>query len=185
MAITSKVENLVRLPRPRITREEHKARMSRAEELLFSSGWSPSVASRMLAAECKCSERQAFRYVRAVRAIYAKASQHAPGSTTEELLTILRARSVQCTEGDEPDWKASIKALELEARIRGLLDRKSTVTVQGTVGLQPLPALEGASEEELALLAQLHAARERRLAGVGEVVATAGELAPAGERREG
>lgn len=146
------------------TREEHQARMRRAEQLLAEDGFAPANAARKLADECKISERQAFRYCRAIRVIYANAAKNVPGSTVEETLGLLRTRSIQCIQGDDPDWKASAKFMELEMRARGMLDARTRVTVEGTITHQHVPALEGASEEELAALAAFHAARERRLA---------------------
>lgn len=144
--------------------------MRDAEEMLFSGGWRPQHAARMLAQKHDCSVRQAHRYVTAVRALYRQASERTPGTTLEEMCTILQATAAQAKQLPEPDMKAAIKAYELAARLQGWLDRRSTVTVQGTIGLQPLPALEGASDEEIALLAQYHDARARRLAAQAEVV---------------
>jgi hypothetical protein len=80
--------------------------------------------------------------------------------------------------GAEPDHKARIKALELYARMRGWLDRKSTVTVQGSVTVEHMPALAGASDEEIAALQAFHDARQRRLAAEApQPVGMLGELA--------
>ena len=162
--------NVLAFPRPRVTRDEHRARMLQAERMLFEEGWSTTRVERRLAEEHQITARQARRYVHAVRTIYKQRAAASPAASMDELLILLRARAAQSIVGDEPDWKASVKALELEARIRGLLDRRSTVTVQGTIGLQPLPALDGASDEEIAALAAFHDARARRLAAQAEVV---------------
>lgn len=161
-------------PGRKATREEHRARMSRAEEMLFKEGWTASQAIRSLAAQEGIGARQAARYVHTVRRLYAQAAALAPSTTTDELLLLLRARSAQCVAGEEPDWKASAKFLELEARIRGLLDQRTRLTVEGTITHQHVPALEGASDEEIAALALFHQARERRLAA--EQAAPAGKL---------
>lgn len=158
------------------TRDEHRARMQRAENLLVELGFLPVPASRKLAAECGISERQAFRYCRAVRTIYANAAKNVPGSTPEEILALLRTRSVQCIQGEEPDWKASAKFMELEMRALGMLDARTRLTVEGTITHQHVPALEAASEEELQALAAFHAARERRLAAEDAGAPVAGQL---------
>lgn len=163
-------------PGKRSTREEHRARMSRAEEMLFKEGWTPSQAIRSLAAQENIGARQAARYVHTVRKLYAQAAAMAPSTSTDELLLLLRARSAQSVAGEEPDWKASAKFLELEARIRGLLDQRTRLTVEGTITHQHVPALEAASEEELAALAAFHAARERRLAAEDAGAPVAGQL---------
>ena len=152
--------------------------MQRAEQMLFSEGWDGPSAVRKMVAECNISARQAHRYVRAVRALYAQASDAQPASSVPELLAILRARAAQAISGPDPDYKASVKALELEARIRGLLDRRSTVDVNINATVAHLPALDGLSGEALEALARFHqlAQRDREAEGT-QIVAVAGELA--------
>lgn len=154
--------------------------MLKAETMLFTEGWRASLAARKLAADEGCSERQSWRYIRAVRALYKHAADKEPAGSVEEMIVLLHSKAALCVQGEEPDWKASAKFLELAARLQGWLDRRSTVTVQGTIGLQPLPALEGASDEEIAALAAFHDARARRLAqqAEGAQAETVGQLAP-------
>lgn len=150
--------------------------MRRAEVAVLEHGASPSVAARALADELGIKPRQAFRYVKAVRARFASDLASMPGATLEETIASLESRAVACITCAEPDWKASAKFTELACRLRGWLDRRSTVTVQGTIGLQPLPALEGASDEEIAALAAFHDARARRLASEASAPTVVGFL---------
>ena len=169
--------NVLAFPRSRVTREEHRERMAAAEEMLFKEGWQATHAARLLASRYGCSVSQAMRYVKAVRKLYEQSAAASGAGSVAEMITLLQAKAALCVQGDEPDWKASAKFLELAARLQGWLDRRSTVTVQGTIGLQPLPALDGASDEEIALLAQYHDARAKRLAAAAEEQpAVVGEL---------
>ena len=151
------------------------ARMKRAEQLLAVDGRSPARTARTVADEHKCSLRQSWRYVRAVRKIYASRGDE-DLLEPNECMRVLLARSEGAIAAPKPDYSASVKALEVYARLRGWLDRKSTVTVQGTIGLQPLPALEGASDEEIAALAAFHDARARRLASEASAPTVVGFL---------
>ena len=163
--------------RRKATREEHRARMQHAERLLFKEGWMPAQAVRALAAEYNIGAPQAHRYCKAVRALYAQAADADPATSVPELIALLRARAAQAISGPDPDYKASVKALELEARIRGLLDRKSTVDVNISATVQHVAALDGLSPEALEALARFHqlAARDRE-ADAPQIVGAAGEL---------
>ena len=168
-AISDAKKSTAREPKPE-PRHSVVFEMAPAEEMLFKEGWQATHAARLLASRYGCSVSQAMRYVKAVRKLYEQSAAASGAGSVAEMITLLQAKAALCVQGEEPDWKASAKFLELAARLQGWLDRRSTVTVQGTIGLQPLPALEGASDEEIALLAQYHDARARRLAAQAEVV---------------
>ena len=176
----------------RATREEHIAYMRRAEVAVLEHGASPSVAARALADELGIKPRQAFRYVKAVRARFASDLASMPGATLEETIASLESRAAASIQGDEPDWKASAKFTELACRLRGWLDKRSTVTVTGSLTVAHTHALDGASDAEIAALQAYHAARALREASgaeAGVVDSTAEELpdrtpeaAPASDR---
>lgn len=139
--------------------------MRRAEKLLTVAGRSPARVVATLREEFGIGERQGWRYVRAVRAIYAHADEAdllSPG----EHLRLLLARAEDAIGGRKPDFSASVKALEVYARMRGWLDRKSTLDVNVNATVQHVAALDGLSTEALEALARAHAliARDRQLA---------------------
>ncbi len=180
----SKMAHSTQAVRIRSTREEHTARMREAERRLIS-GQHPAVVERFLVEEHGVCHRQARRYIRAVRSVY-KAHAAEDLLSQDEMLRTLLVRADAAVDGAEPDHKASIKALELYARLRGWLDRKSTLTVQGSITVAAMPALQGASEEEIAALAAFHDARSRRLASeqTVDVVGSLGALPDTGIPRE-
>lgn len=164
------------------SRDESRARMRETEQLLMVAGKHPTAVEHELVERHAISHRQARRYIRAVRRIY---SQHASEDalSIDEMLALLLARSDAALAGDEPDYKASIKALEQYARMRGWLDKRSTVTVTGSLTVAHTHALDGASDAEIAALQAYHAARALREASgtdAGVVDSTAEELAPVG-----
>jgi hypothetical protein len=170
--------NLVQLPRRKATRDEHMARWRRAQQLLVEHAEHPVEATRIMAEEFGVQPRQAHRYMRAARMVFARELQRSPATTPQEMIAILQHKAHACVQGDDPDWKASVKALELICRLNGWLDRKSTVTVQGSVTVEHMPALAGASDEEIAALQAFHDARQRRLAAEApQPVGMLGELA--------
>lgn len=159
------------------TREEALARYREVEDALVVRGLTARAVARELIERHRFTSRTAHRYVNAVRDRFAKhASEEA--ATLDELLVILMARSDAALQqtamtpaGEltaEPDHKASIKALELYARLRGWLDKRtsSTVDVRITGSVAHVDMTDW-SDEELALHAQLADARARRLAAGG------------------
>jgi hypothetical protein len=136
--------------------------MSETERRLVVQGQHATAVERDMAAEHGITHRQARRYIRAVRKLYAaRATEDA--MTVDEMLGLLLSRSVACTTTDDPDWKASAKFLEQYARMRGWLDKRSTVSVQVSGAVQHLHQLDGASDAEIAALQAFHAARQARL----------------------
>lgn len=107
------------------------------------------------------SNRQAHRYVKAVRLVQ---SRHDPGPDSAELRRILLARAEAAITGDSPDHKAGIKALELYARVAGMLDRRSTIDVNVTGTVAHVAALDGYTDAEIAALQAIHDGAQRRLA---------------------
>lgn len=149
-----------------VTREEHQARMQRAETLLADAGWLAAPAARQLASEARCGERQAWRYIRAVRTIYANAAKASDALPTpyERQMVLLRTADA-CVQGADPDWKARVKCLELSARMAGLLDTRSHVTIDQRVTVGHVSALDGLSGDALAALAEFHRLAARDKAG--------------------
>lgn len=138
--------------------------MRRAEQLLLDCGWAAEQAARKLAAECGCCVRQAHRYIRAVRAIYAHAGNASDALPTPfEVHVQLASLAAEARSAAEPDYKAAVKAIELSMRARGWLDRKSTVQVNVNGTVTHIPALQGASDAEIAALQAYHAALRARL----------------------
>lgn len=165
--------------RLRVTRDLHRVRLADAEAMLFDQGWHPTQAARKLAVKHECSVRQAHRYVATVRALYRQGAANIPAHNIDETVALLHALSAQAKQGADPDYKASIKAIELACRLRGWLDRKSTVTVDGSV--QVTHALQhkvdALSTAERLALAAFQLARDLRVAGVVDA-----ECVPVAER---
>ncbi len=151
-----------RIGQVRATREEHLTRMQKTVRLLTVDGRSPARTAATIAEEHECSQRQAWRYIRAVRKLYA-ARAIEDQLSLEEHLRILLARSEDALAGAKPDYSASVKALELYARMRGWLDKRSTVNVNVNGTVQHVHALDGASDAEIAALQAYHAALRARL----------------------
>ena len=151
---------------------------------LLTDGLDPAAVERRIAAEHHCSTRQARRYVHAYRRL---ARHHADRDAlaVNEMLTILLKRSHEAASGPDPDWKACQKFLEQYSRMRGWLDKRSTLDVNVNATVAHLPALDGLSGEALDALARFHqlAARDREAEGT-QIVAVAGELPVAATPRE-
>ena len=143
---------------------------------LLTDGLDPAAAERQIASEHGCSTRQARRYVHAYRRL---ARRHADRDAlmVNEMLAILLNRAHQAASGPDPDWKACQKFLEQYSRMRGWMDKRSTVDVNISATVQHVAALDGLSPEALEALARFHqlAARDRE-ADAPQIVGAAGEL---------
>ena len=144
---------------------------------LLTDGLDPAAVERRIAAEHHCSTRQARRYVHAYRRL---ARHHADRDAlaVNEMLTILLKRSHEAASGPDPDWKACQKFLEQYSRMRGWMDKRSTVDVNISATVQHVAALDGLSPEALEALARFHQLAQRdREADAPQIVGAAGELA--------
>jgi len=148
------LQSHLRITKP--TKAEARARLRAAEILLTERGLDPLSAARELARELNLSHRQATRYCTAVRAIYSRRTDF---THTDAARLFLRRSDQALAAGD---YGASLRAIELCARLHGLLDSKVKVEHSGAVQVQHVATTDLSTEELLALQA-FHDARQRRL----------------------
>lgn len=98
----------------RRTREQRRQQFAEVETLLIRRAISPVAIVRECAPKFKCSQRQVWRYIKALRVIYRERS---PLLTPDEMRDVILADHRLAVEAG--DHRAAHKHMELLARIQG------------------------------------------------------------------